>query len=134
MHTENSTWSRRYLGIPYVVHGASVDGVDCWGLVRLVYKEEKGILLPDLSSRYEDHGDKEAISNLFLEHRPNWKKVDVPKPLDCVMFNIYGRPVHIGVVVEEGLFLHAPEYSTTRIEFYTDRMWTRRIEGFYRYE
>ena len=40
----------RYLAIPYRKGGRSWDGCDCWGLVRLILKEEKGVVLPSFDS------------------------------------------------------------------------------------
>lgn len=135
MHTGSSnSWIQRYIGIPYEIHGHSAKGVDCWGLVHYVYKQELGILLPDFKGEYSDQTDKESITGLYMDERMHWHKVQNPEPLDCVMFNIFGRPVHIGVIVDEEYFIHAPESSTTRLERYADRVWTRRIEGFYRHE
>lgn len=33
----------RWLGIPWVLNGESRQGCDCWGLVKLVYRDELGI-------------------------------------------------------------------------------------------
>jgi cell wall-associated NlpC family hydrolase len=36
-------WSRDYVGLPWKFAGRSSEGVDCWGLLWLVYREVLGI-------------------------------------------------------------------------------------------
>ena len=44
-------WINQYIGIPYEPGGRSKDGVDCYGLVKLVYCDQYGELLPDWATQ-----------------------------------------------------------------------------------
>lgn len=39
-------WASRYVGAPFLDMGRSLNGLDCWGLVRLVLAERAGLDLP----------------------------------------------------------------------------------------
>lgn len=49
-----SHWSTRYIGIPYRAGGRERDGLDCWGLIRLIYREERNTLLPEIPGIVKD--------------------------------------------------------------------------------
>ncbi len=41
------SWLNRYIGKPYKWGGRTIDGVDCYGLVKLIYAEQYQRILPD---------------------------------------------------------------------------------------
>lgn len=41
------SWLNNYVGIPYAFGGRDKDGLDCYGLAKLVYAEQYGETLPD---------------------------------------------------------------------------------------
>ena len=52
-------WVEPYIGIPFVEGGRSVaddGGLDCWGLVTLIYREHYGIELPSYDGPYWKKG------------------------------------------------------------------------------
>jgi cell wall-associated NlpC family hydrolase len=86
--------ARTYLGVPYVWGGTDPQkGLDCSGLVQLVYKN-LGIDLPRVSYQQATQGQK--IANL-----------DQARPGDLLAF---GSPTvnHIAIYIGDGKMIHAP--------------------------
>lgn len=85
--------AKKYLGIPYKWGGTNPNvGLDCSGLVQLVYKQH-GIDLPRVAKDQQKVGQKiDGIANA--------------RPGDLVYF---GNPAHhVGIYVGDGQMLHAP--------------------------
>ena len=107
MHTEPikidviPEW-RDYLGIPFSNHGRDLDGVDCWGLVTIIYRRELQIILPDYHERYRDAEHIRGIARAFQDHTGDeFAEVSLlnAEPTDCVVVEIRGLPIHVGVYV-----------------------------------
>ena len=95
-------WIRDYIGIPFRYRGRNVSGgLDCWGLIRVVYKEQFGVDLPSFLNRQYDRdniiGAKRALSDgaqdLFDEPPAG------PVIGDCVLLHIRGLPLHCGLYI-----------------------------------
>jgi cell wall-associated NlpC family hydrolase len=134
MQTMLPSWIPKYVGLPFKSCGRDEEGYDCWGLVKLIYERERGVLLPDYLLY-------DSVSNLDqVEHTvdviksEDWVKVERETFLDVILFRCFGRPTHVGLVLDKKRFLHSPEGDRTRVESYDDRVWRRRVDGFYRYE
>lgn len=93
-------WSAAYIGTPWRLRGRSRDGLDCYGLVQAVYRQERGILLP------------EAAVGFFAP------VADAPHEFDLVMFQLHGLDDHVGIVVEPGLMLHIEAEREACVERY----------------
>jgi hypothetical protein len=125
-------WHNKYIGIPFLDKGRDINGIDCWGLVRLVYKQEYNIDLPNFSTNYEAD-DTEQMKDLLAQYKEGWEKVDSPTEGCIVLFNILGVESHMGIAVSSTHFLHARDRRDSAIESFESVGWKNRITGFYKY-
>lgn len=123
----------KYVGIPFVDHGRDATGCDCWGLVRLIYKNEFDIDLPDLGPLYGCTTDKDGMKRVYEDQLVKWSKVKKPQIGDVVLLRIKGLPVHVGVMVDKGVMLHAERGIDSVVERVENSLWRNRVEGFYHY-
>lgn len=96
-----------YIGIPYKFGGREWDGVDCYGLVKLVYKEEYGILLPDwLTDRLDIRDRTRRIQDQVCSG--TWEDVDDPEDGDFVVCYRHRAAHHLGLHFAGGI-LHSAD-------------------------
>lgn len=125
----------RFVGIPYLDKGRSIVGVDCWGLLRMVFRELRGIELPSYSERYVTGADRRAMARLIAGELDDWHEVPAgqEQSFDGVLMREGKYPRHIGVVTQPGMLLHVEQGETSRIERYRSGILAGRIVGFFRY-
>jgi cell wall-associated NlpC family hydrolase len=127
-------WASDYTDVPFAEHGRTRAGVDCWGLVRLVLAEQRGLELPDYGRGYDSTEDRAEVPAAIRSGlRDGWQSIPEPLPGALVIFNIWGVPMHCGVTIPGRRFLHAQKGVGVVVERLDSAMWIRRIEGFYRY-
>lgn len=112
-------WADDYVGLTFKRMGRGREGLDCFGLVRLVIHEQAGILLPSYS---DDDPDGWSIEG----HAAPFKTVSLSeaKPLDVAVLFADVRcgltwksaPVHIGVFVDAKRILHIEEGVSSRVQ------------------
>lgn len=106
------------VGVGYRRGGESPEtGFDCSGLVRHVYRESLGMILPRTSRDISRIGE--------TVHR------DELQPGDLVFFNTLRRGFsHVGIYLGEHRFVHAPASGgEVRVEDMRQSYWTRRFNG-----
>ena len=116
--TDLITRSLQLIGVPYRRGGDSQEyGFDCSGLVRHVYEETFGKLLPRRAD--EQARSTEKITREEL------------KPGDLVFFNTMRRTFsHVGIYLGEGKFIHAPRKGKeVEIADMRAAYWQKRFTG-----
>lgn len=128
-------WAAHYIGLPFRDHGRDRQGLDCWGLVRLVMAEQFGIALPSFAGEYSRTTEVPRISALIERECAKWQEVPPgdDKCGDVVIMRVRGRPLHVGIVIGDQQMLHIELGINSVIERYAGPRWKERLFGFYRY-
>lgn len=92
-------------------------GLDCSGLVRLVFKEVVGMHLPRTALEISQRGESITLNEL--------------QPGDLVFFNTLKRNFsHVGIYIGENKFIHAPSSGgEVRVENMDISYWKKRFNG-----
>lgn len=127
------------IGIPYVRHGRTRDGFDCWGLVLEVLRR-RGIDASDVFAR-EDQETVKMLqdgtpSDLWIAQLfPGWRRVEAADLGDVVVFrDIDGDATHAGVLVTPAHFLHTMKRTGTVLTRLTREPWATLLCGVYRHD
>lgn len=132
------TFADEAIIVPFEEGGRSWDGWDCWGVLYVAYKECLGVELPTYSGEYTSTRRREELAKLIEHRRTDWVEVDSPKPFDAVLLDMMGRPCHVGLMLDDNLFIHSSEKSMTAVEDLRKAPWSgtgfvSKIEGYYRH-
>jgi cell wall-associated NlpC family hydrolase len=127
-------WVKKYIGIPFVSNGRTHSGCDCYGLVRLVLRNEYGINLPELSDDYSSALNIDETEKLFAQKLPVLAVEKIPEPEEKAVAVITesGRPVHIGIAAGSGFILHTGSKTGSVCQRAAHPGLRGRIEGYYR--
>ncbi len=91
------------IGLPFRRNGRGPDAYDCYGLL-LELHQRQGIVLPSLVSPDTARGVSDAQNALM----PHWQACPV-RPGAALLFRDEGQPRHVGVAIDDDLFIHAAE-------------------------
>ncbi|MBC7414470.1 MAG: C40 family peptidase [Herminiimonas sp.] len=111
------------LGIHYKMGGNSPEnGLDCSGLVRYVFKEAWGLILPRTAEEISQVGQRVEKQEL--------------QPGDLVFYNTLKRGFsHVGIYLGDNKFIHSPSAGgQVRIESMDLSYWKNRFNGARRIE
>lgn len=125
-------WYNKYVGIPYKDNGRLEEGADCWGLARLIYKQEYNIELPSLTNAYKME-DAKRIEELAHQYKEGWDVLETPEAGAIVLFRVLGTVSHVGIMINSTQFMHNNSTIDTCIESIDNVKWRHRVYGFFKY-
>ena len=123
---------RKYIGIPFKDHACGFDGCDCYGLVRLIYREELGLELPYLGDRYSHAFKRLEIGPMPGKAVSEGWAVDVTslpvREFDVLVFARGGIEYHLGIAIDDYRFLHVIDGTDACVEHFASMRWVRRFK------
>lgn len=150
-------WADSYVGLPWANAGRTGDGLDCWGLYRLVAAERFGVMHPEyravvwtprVGRAEQAEANRELAAYMEGERLTGWSTVweaagaPPDEPLggglamagDLVWIRSVGARTHVGMAVASGWMLHIEEGIDSVCVPYDGADFERRVTGFYRWE
>jgi cell wall-associated NlpC family hydrolase len=133
------SWASKYVGIPYKPGGRSIEGIDCWGLICLVSKQEFGNILPTLDETvWNSDKDDQTVSDVAIANARCWEIIteqfgNIPvvfgdeKPGDVMLIRKGRFLTHVAIVVGSRIMLHIEAGHDAVLEEYDNIKWHRRI-------
>lgn len=128
-------WSAGYVGTVYLDKDLGAAGCHCWGLLRLVYRQEKGIELPG----HEDVSPDDARDIDEIVHGEisagRWQRMDRPQEFDGALFRRGRHDSHMGIMIDRRYMLHSDrEAGAAIVERIDTGRWASSFVGFYRHK
>lgn len=128
------SWVDKYVGLPFADLGRDVQGVDCYGLLRLIYRDELAIELPSYVGSYVCSDEQAEVAKLLGEaavEGPWCRNTDAPRPFDVLLFRQGRFNSHLGIAVTHGHMIHVQGEDQAKIERFKDPRWNSRLNGCY---
>lgn len=125
----------RFVGIPFLDKGRSFEGADCYGIVKLWYKEILNIAIPETVIT----ADKPRLifANYLKEISQNWELCEPCKNAVVAMSVHALHPkmiTHFGVMIDENRFIDTRENICSYLINIDDPRIKNQIKGFYKWQ
>lgn len=132
----SQTIASRYVGIPFVPGGRDRAGLDCWGLVCLVYREAFGIEIDEgqVWTKVLVERDELITSVVCALDTPwRWVPLSNVETGDVLVFALQGHLGHVGLQLTADTMLHAHEGLGVTIDRWGSPTWRKRLRLSYRH-
>lgn len=134
-------WVDQYIGIEFSEKGMTRDGLNCWGLVRLILREQFHVRgLPDYAEHYAGTRDTDALARLFSdESEKDWVRIGGPGDLrgvgigDVPLYRVGRMPSHVGLIVAPATMIHIEQGIDSVLTPFSGLEWGRRLLGVFRH-
>lgn len=113
----------------YEEGGRGPDVFDCFGLFAELCKR-RGMPIPDFPTPPDF---RQRQSDIQIAAAASWQALDAPEVGCAVVIRIGPWMSHIGMVLDNGKFIHANISTGVTVAHLDDARWRERIAGFYRY-
>lgn len=126
-------WVKKYVGIPFKSGGRTSEGCDCYGLIRMILKNEYSTELPALDDKYMDALDTKITKELFRHYVPLicGKRINEPEEKAIAVIKTQGLATHVALYAGDGYIIHTMLNTGTVCERLSSPTLTGRIEGWY---
>lgn len=123
-----NNWLPNYIGLPYKHLGITRDGIDCFNLCHLVYKEQLDVIIPyttqDTTCSLDVDWYNQLETQTILIDRASakwgWKIVEKPEIFDIVVMSIgaTNTPNHCGMYLGYNKLLQTMEGHSSWVSTY----------------
>ena len=125
----------KFIGIPFVSKGRSFKGCDCYGLVKLYYKEVLNIDLPETVITAEQ--PRRTFANYLNEISKNWTST-VPQKNAVVAMAVNAQHpslvTHFAVMIDDKRFIDTKENMSSYLTSINNKKIKNQIKGFYKWQ
>ena len=125
----------KFIGIPFVSKGRSFNGCDCYGLVKLYYKEILNIDIPETIITAEQ--PRRTFANYLNEISKNWTATTPAKNVVVAMSVNSEHPnlvTHFAVMIDDKRFIDTRENMSSYLTSIDDEKIKNQIKGFYKWQ
>lgn len=105
LYSEYEKWK----GVPYKLGGVSLSGVDCSSFIQQVCYDAFGLKLP-----------RTTINQLKIGHKIDKRELQVG---DIIFFKTDWNARHVGIIIQNGKFLHASTSSGVTVSSIYNPYW-----------